>query len=348
MDYTFRKLPVNVSWVGLLACLFLAVLHHAFCLIPNNYIISELEKCNAIQRGWPYIRISCPWTLSVPEVATRKNCQYQVAPSVRVRISVTKAWCIRRSAIISCKYKGIQSVTYGLGIQDSFAKGQLWHMPSHWLLTWVGSVIVWASEHLEAKVCKFLWVTFWSSASIPLMIFRQVAASWCSEMSQSIQFHQGQKTWYQYVSICIPSRSFSLERPAYGKGTASGQGMPWPLGFCCHLKAETENLLELLISVVPWLQDIASSGAGHYGTMGHDIFLKDSFRRHAGAAVRMSTLYWLRLGALTSLAACQPSTPTQAGLKDFFQLPPPTDARALEALECLRYFDAHTMRCHMM
>ena len=31
---------------------------------------------------------------------------------------------------------------------------------------------------------------------------------------------------------------------------------PWA-SLCCHLKAETENLLELLISVVPWLQVIA-------------------------------------------------------------------------------------------
>jgi len=178
------------------------------------------------------------------------------------------------------------------------------------------------------------------------MIFRQVAASWCSEMSQSIQFHQGQKTWYQYV---YQADNFHLSGLLMGRVQLPGRVChgPWA-SLCCHLKAETENLLELLISVVPWLQDIASSGAGHYGTMGHDIFLKDSFRRHAGAAVRMSTLYWLRLGALTSLAACQPSTPNQAGLKDFFQLPPPTDARALEALECLRYFDAHTMRCHMM
>lgn len=196
------------------------------------------------------------------------------------------------------------------------------------------------SQGLQVSLGHFLELGLNSTDDIQASCGKLV----CSEMSQSIQFHQGQKTWYEYV---YQADNFHLSGLLMGRVQLPGRVChgPWA-SLCCHLKAETENLLELLISVVPWLQDIAS-GAGHYG-MGHDIFLKDSFRRHAGAAVRMSTPYWLRLGALTSLAACQPSTPTQAGLKDFFQLPPPTDAGALEALECLRYFDAHTMRCRMM
>ena len=90
------------------------------------------------------------------------------------------------------------------------------------------------SQGLQVSLGHFLEL-----GSIPLMIFRQVAASWCSEMSQSIQFHQGQKTWYQYV---YQADNFHLSGLLMGRVQLPGRVChgPWA-SLCCHLKAETET-----------------------------------------------------------------------------------------------------------
>ena len=139
MDYTCPKLPVNVSWVGFLACMSLAVLHHAFCLTQN----SELEKCKAIQRGWPHIRISCPWTfctwagykeeLPAPSCSVSKSENLSEQSVMHSLLSDHQLQILQKSTKSKLLHMGL---VY-LGIQDSFGKGQLWHMPSHWLQTWV-------------------------------------------------------------------------------------------------------------------------------------------------------------------------------------------------------------------